>query len=322
MNKTLTVVSLAALASIANAQNTKAPKPAPTPAAPTPAAPAPSPAPAPAPTPAPTPTPEAAAPPADPNAPATPPADPATPAADPAKPAEPAKTEPPKTEPPSIGMPVGTTIVDDGGVNSSVDAPAKKRSTIAFELSGTGAYTANEYVQYQGWTLKNGAPKGTRLEVNVVGILLAYELTSMSNSQACNDQTGACVTGDFGSTTFHSLDIGYRFRFSQIGPVRPFVTLSLIAARASAGDWSAMTSSTPVWGAGARGGFGVEIPLVAKVFVSASIAYRMLITSNPLYEENQADAQTILLGSGDKPSGDFAEDVHMVAGYVGVGIEL
>lgn len=47
----------------------------------------------------------------------------------------------------------------------------------------------------------------------------------------------------------------------------------------------------------------------------------LVITENALYSADAADALTALVG-GDKPNGDFAEDVHFVSGYVGFGVTL
>jgi len=128
------------------------------------------------------------------------------------------------------------------------------------------------------------------------------------------------MTGNFGSTRFHSLELGYRFRFGRLGPVRPFVTASLGGVLASSGDWSTQTSKTVKGGSG-RAGLGVEYPIAGRFFLSATLAYRILVTENPLRNADAESANKLLLG-GDIPNGDYAEDLHLVSGYVGFGVAL
>jgi len=322
MNKLITLSTLLA-ASTAFAQPKPAPAPAPAPA-PTPA-PTPAPAPA-APTPAPTPT-----------TPTTPPADPNAPAATPAAPPETAPTPPADGLPPvgtvtttavpsgiSDAKPSPGTVVtlDDGGVGA--DRPPSsdggpKKPKIALELSGTGSVTANQYIEYRGWKLEHGANKGFRLEANLAGVLLAYELSALSNTQACSDS--GCMTGDFGSATFHSIELGYRFRLGMMGPIRPFIAASLGGVLANAGTWSPMTDKTVKGGSG-RAVFGVEYPIAGQFFVSATLGYRLIITENPLRNEDEENANKILTGNTSVPSGDYAEDLHLISGYVGFGLTL
>lgn len=247
------------------------------------------------------------------------PAEPATPA-DPAKPAEPEKKVTITPAPsgaidtrPTPGAVISSTT-DDGGVHaSSGGSGGGKSSKIALELSGTGGGIANQFVEYKGWTFENGAPKGFRFEANLIGIQLAYELSSMSNEQAC---AANCLTGSFGSTTVHSIELGYRFRFSKIGPVRPFVAASLGGVLASGGDWWESTK-----GGSGRAGFGVEIPILDRFFASATVAYRIVVVENPLRNADAEKADKVLLMT-DVPNGDYAEDLHVVAGYVGFGVQL
>jgi len=256
--------------------------------------------------------------------------EPAPPAADPAKPAEPAPT-PAEPEPenkvtitpapsgaldtkPTSGSMISSTV-DDGGVRASSDGStgSGKAPKIALELSGAGGGLANQLVEYKGWTFENGVPKGFRFEANLVGIQLAYELSSMTNEQAC---AADCLTGSFGSTTIHSIELGYRFRFSKIGPVRPFVAASLGGVLASGGDWWGSTK-----GGSGRAGFGVEIPIADKFFASATVAYRIVVIENPLRNADAEKADKVLLMT-EVPNGDYAEDMHVVAGYVGFGVQL
>jgi len=268
------------------------------------------------------------------------PAAPAAPA-DPAKPADPAAPVPEKdaaceTNPCDKGTDKKVTITpaptgaldtrptpgavlssttDDGGVRASSDgAGGRARSPrIALELSGAGAGIANQFVEYKGWTFENGAPKGFRFEANLIGIQLAYELSSMANEQAC---AATCLTGSFGSTTAHSIELGYRFRFSQIGPVRPFVAASIGGVLASGGDWWGSTK-----GGSGRAGVGIEVPIMDRFFASATVAYRILVVENPLRNADAEKADKVLLMT-DVPNGDYAEDLHVVAGYVGFGVSL
>lgn len=264
--------------------------------------------------------------PADPAAPppADKPAEPATPPTEPAKPAEPEKPKGTNSAvptgaidtKPTAGSMISSTV-DDGGVSASSGGPAKSKPRIALELSGAGAYIANQYVEYKGWTLENGMPKGFRFEADLIGILVGYELSSMGNDQACGT---SCVTGSFGSTTMHALEVGYRYRFSQLGPVRPFLTMSLGGVIADTGNWSPMAKT--VKGGQGRAGFGVEVPIMDKFFASASIAYRIVITENPMRDPGLEGSQSVLVPAGDKPNGDYAEDLHLVSAYIGFGVSL
>jgi hypothetical protein len=220
---------------------------------------------------------------------------------------------------PSVGS---EPIVLDPGTGTT-DTGAKPRSTdkkpkIALEVSGTGSYTANQYIEYRGWKLEHGSNKGFRLEANLIGIQLAYELSALSNTQACSDTT--CLMGDYGSATFHSLELGYRFRLGMMGPVRPFIAASLGGVLANAGTWSPMTDKNQFGGSG-RAAFGVEYP-IGKLFVSATLGYRLIITPNPLRDEDEESANKLLTGNTEVPSGDYAEDLHLISGYVGVGLTL
>ena len=259
--------------------------------------------------------------PVDPAAPPAPTADkPAEPPATPATPPTPAgPTAAQSTAPTTSALPKGPVehSFDTVGVEQTAE-PKKGNPKIAIELSGTGSYTANDYVEYKGWTLKTGANKGFRLEANLIGIQVAYELSSMANDQACGPS--GCLTGSFGSTRFHSFELGYRFRFSRLGPVRPFVAASIGGVLASSGDWSMQTSKT-VYGGSGRAGFGIEIPIADRFFASATIAYRITVTQNPLRDKGAEKANKILVG-GDVPNGDYAEDSHLISGYVGFGVEL
>lgn len=266
-------------------------------------------APAPAPAPVPTPAPDTATP------------DGAAPAE--VKAEEPVAPVAPTPEPVAAPAPVVTSapvadapMVDTGA--STTTSPKKPR--LAIELSGTGSYTANPYLEYRGWTMETGTNKGGRFEANLIGIQIAYELSSMSNSQACG--AAGCMTGDYGSTTIHAFELGYRLRLGMMGPVRPFVAASLGAVLASSGDWSPMTASTTAKGGAGRLGFGVEYPVGDQFFVSASLAYRILVTTNPLRDLDAERAQKALVGGTDIPTGDYAEDLHLVSAYLGFGVSL
>jgi hypothetical protein len=318
MRKIIINVSLASLTTVAMAQTPPAPAPKPT-----------SPTPPSAPT-----TPTTPATPAAPTGPATPtaPSDAAAPttAPDATAPATtPETTAPattpdataPATTPPPVAPvaappPVSATTMPEHDGGEPTARPGKPK--IAFELSGTTSYAANPYVQYRGWTLENGANTGLRLEANLVGIIVGYELSAMSNDQACAD---TCVMGDFGSTKIHSFELGYRYRLPMMGPVRPFAALSLGGVLANAGDWSASSNKT-VKGGSTRAGVGIEYPIAGRFFASATLAYRLVITENPLRSLDDERAQKLLVGGTDIPSGDYAEDLHQVSGYLGFGVAL
>lgn len=220
---------------------------------------------------------------------------------------------------PTIGARPGTHIDDNGGAIDERKSPDKKPFLTA-EASGAGAKLANQYIEYKGWTLKNGASKGFRLGATLMGIEVGYEFSSLANDQACD--ASHCISGS-GSTTFHALDAGYHYRFGKIGPVRPFIAGTLTAVRANAGDWSSATANKTVWGGGARLGIGVEVPIIAKVYATGAIAYRLMVTENPLRDKDAENANTVLVTNGMEPAnGDYAEDVHMIGAYVGVGVEL
>lgn len=68
--------------------------------------------------------------------------------------------------------------------------------------------------------------------------------------------------------------------------------------------------------------FGVEYPIAEKFFNSATLGYRLLVTENPLRDKEEERANKILTGNTSIPSGDYAEDLHLVSGYVGVGLTL
>ena len=207
-----------------------------------------------------------------------------------------------------------SSTVDGGGVSASSGESAPKKSKIALEISGAGAGIANQFIEYKGWKFENGPSKGLRLEANLIGIQLAYELSSMSNTQACASD---CYKAS-GSTSIHSFELGYRFRFSQLGPVRPFVTASIGGVLANGGDYTMDKSAK---GGSGRAGFGIEIPIMDKFFASATLAYRIVVVENPLRNVDQEKADKILLGT-DVPNGDYAEDLHMISGYVGFGVQL
>lgn len=69
------------------------------------------------------------------------------------------------------------------------------------------------------------------------------------------------MTGDYGSTTIHAFELGYRVRLGMMGPVRPFVAASLGAVLANSGDWSPVSANTTSKGGAGRLGFGVEYPV-------------------------------------------------------------
>ena len=248
-----------------------------------------------------------------------PPTDPTPPPATTAAPADP--TPPPATTaaPPTAPAAPFRSSFDDSDLGVQAAAPAgPHKPVLTVELTGAGGARANPYIQYQGWTLETGAPLGTRLEVDLVGIAIGYELTTMSNDQACGV---GCFEGSFGSTRFQALDVGYRYRFSPLGPVRPFLNVSLGGVLANSGDWSMATNKT-VKGGVARAGFGIEIPITPNFFASAAIAYRLMITENPLRNADADTANKVFANSGSTPTGDYAEDVHLISGYIGIGASL
>lgn len=262
--------------------------------------------------PAPVPAPEAPAPddnkPEDPKPEVKPP-EVAPPAAEPAPP-------PPTASP----APSSSSIpVFDDTPTSTTNVGERTRSgpRIAIELSGAGGKLGDPYVVYRGWTLENGATKGTRLEGQLGGITLAYELTSMSNTQAC---AAGCVTGSFGSTTFHALELGYHYRFRMIGPLRPFLAATVGGVIGNSGDW-AMTSATSKGGA-ARAAFGLEIPFAGRFYATGMISYRLIITTNPYRNDQLETASKVLINPADEPAGNFAEDAHIIGVNLGVGVAL
>jgi hypothetical protein len=222
-------------------------------------------------------------------------------------------TEPTTSAGPRAFDDAGTTTVSS---SSSKDAKSGKPK-LALELSGGGGQLADPYIVYKGWTLENGASKGTRLEFHLGGIMFGYDLTAMSNTQACSN--AGCLTGDFGSTSFHALEVGYRYRMGMLGPVRPFITASLGGVRASAGDW-AMQSGT-AFGAVARAAVGVEIPIAGRFFASGAIGYRLVVTQNPYRSTDGDTINTAFIGS-DEPNGDYVDDAHVVGVNIGVGVSL
>jgi hypothetical protein len=175
---------------------------------------------------------------------------------------------------------------------------------------------ASPYIHHQGWDLKNGLGGGLRFEAQAIGILLGYELTAMSNTEACG--TG-CMEGDFGTTTFHAVDLGYRLRI-PVGPVRPFAQLSVGGVMAKAGTWNANSNET-VFGGQARAAAGVEFPFGDRYFASASLSYRFIMTANPLRETGEEDVNAALLDV-DTAMGDLIEDAHLISILAGIGVEL
>lgn len=188
---------------------------------------------------------------------------------------------------------------------------------IAVELSLQSAYTANPYIQYKGYTFETGTAAGVRLEGNLKGLMVAYEVSNMANEQACGTQ---CIMGEFGSTRVHSLEVGYRYRLGELGPIRPFLAGSLGGVLASQGTWT--TDSRIAKGGIGRLAAGIEVPILGKFFASASIAYRVVVTENPFRSVELEAAQMIFVDAGDPPNGDYAEDLHLVSGYVGFGVSL
>lgn len=204
-----------------------------------------------------------------------------------------------------------------GSVSASSGGKKGGPPKLALELSGAGGQLADPYIVYKGWTLENGASKGTRLEFHLGGIMFGYELTAMSNTKACSE--AGCLTGDFGSTSFHALEVGYRYRMGKIALLRPFITASLGAVRASAGDW-AMQSGTG-YGAVGRVAAGVELPIAGRFFASGAIGYRMFVTENP-YRSNELDTVNAAFIGSEKPNGDYVDDAHVIGVNLGVGISL
>jgi hypothetical protein len=282
-------------------------------------APPPAPAPAPAPTPA-DPAEQPVDPAADPAAqPADPPADAAAPAVPAEAPAEPTPDVAPTPEPAApVATPEPTPMPETSSADVAAEAPAASRGnpTFAFELSAAGAMPLNPYVEHQGWDLKNGLGGGMRLEGHAIGIMLGYEFTALSNSEACGI---GCFEGDFGTTTMHALDVGYRLRI-PIGPVRPFAELSVGGVMAKAGTWNAQSNDS-VLGGQARVGAGVEYPFADRFFASAQLSYRMVVTENPLRDEGEEDANTMFLGVEPGVS-DYVEDSHLLTLSAGIGAEL
>lgn len=256
-----------------------------------------------------------AEPPPAPDKPAEPPSDqPADKPAEPAKPAEPPPVINTTPSPTSSQPPLFEG--HDTAVTHQAEQPAGNPK-IAVELSLTSGRLADPFVVYRGWTLENGQSVGTRLEANLIGIVIAYELTSMSNTRACGV---GCFEGDFGSTKINTLEIGYRYRIGKFGPVRPFVALSVGGALANIGGWS-MTSDKTVKGGLGRATVGIEIPLLNKFFASASLGYRAIVVENPLRDKDLEVANQALIGT-TVPNGDYAEDAHLISGYVGFGVSL
>jgi hypothetical protein len=269
-----------------------------------------------------------------PPAPPTPPTEPTAAPPDPGLPAAPPAAAPAEVPADAAPAPVVTTTAAPPAITDAKPSPGEvvtvdsgeppavttraKTPRIALELSGTGSYTANQYIEYRGYKLEHGSNKGVRVEANVIGIQAAYEMSSLSNTQVCGV---GCMTGDYGSTTMHSLELGYRFRLGMMGPVRPFIAASLGGVLANAGTWSPMTDKNVLGGSG-RAAFGIEYPITSGFFVSATLAYRILVTENPLRDEDEEKANKILTGNTDIPSGDYAEDLHLISAYVGIGLTL
>lgn len=263
--------------------------------------------------PAPAPMPEA--PPPDDNKPEKP-EDPKPPEAAP-------PTAKPETPPPPTASPAPSSssipVFDDVSTSSSTTDAVAPRSgpRLAIEISGAGGKLGDPYVVYRGWTLENGATKGTRLEGQLGGITLAYELTSMSNTRACG---AGCVTGNFGSTTFHAVELGYHYRFGMIGPLRPYLAATLGGVLGNSGDW-AMTSATSKGGV-ARAAFGIEIPFAGRFYATGMFSYRLIITTNPYRNDQLESASKVLINPADEPAGNFAEDAHIMGVNLGVGVTL
>ena len=184
----------------------------------------------------------------------------------------------------------------------------------------TSGRLADPYVVNKGYTLENGQAIGTRVEANLVGISLSYELARLSNTQACTADT--CFSGDFGATTIHTVELGYRLRFSQMGIVRPFLHVGIGGVLASVGDWSMTTTDKTIKGGEARAAIGIEIPFANRFFGSASLGYRFIVTENPLRNHDAEKADKVFIDAGDPVAGDYAEDAHLITGYLGIGVTL
>lgn len=254
------------------------------------------------------------------------------PAPPPADPEPPTPPEEPKPEPPNpkAESPITTTAptssapraFDDMPTSVSTSGEVETKSDkpkLAVELSLASGQLADPFIQYRGWSLENGISKGTRLEGNLGGILVAYELSSMSNAKACI-AGGDCLTGDFGSTTMHSLEVGYRYRTSKLLVLRPFIAASLGGVIGNAGDWA--MSSGAFKGGLARAVAGVELPISGKIFGSASIGYRFMVVENPYHSKDLEKLQAVFINAGKAPNGDYVEDLHSIAVYLGVGVSL
>ena len=76
---------------------------------------------------------------------------------------------------------------DDLGATATVAAPESSgRPTLVLELSGAGAYVANPYVEYKGWTFDTGSGRGARLEANLIGADLIGADLIMANLTGAN----------------------------------------------------------------------------------------------------------------------------------------
>jgi hypothetical protein len=262
-------------------------------------------------------------------APATTPA--TTPAAETVLPPEPAPIEAtpaPAAEPAPVAplrepmSPAPVTAIlpapETSAVVASKPLPASfsERPWVAFEVSGVGAVPVSPWIQHQGWDYKNAAGGGVRLEAHLLGISLGYELNSLGNKEACG--TG-CVSGSFGSTKIHAVDLGYRMRLPLGNRFRPFVELGLGGIMANAGDWNSQSNKT-VYGGEARLGGGLEINF-GNFFVSVRGVYRYFVTQNPVENKTTEQINAAFLGVTPKPS-DKAEDGHLLGILVGVGVGI
>lgn len=273
-------------------------------------------------------------PPADPEQPKPPDATPEAPKAEEPTPEAPKPEAPKPEEPKGVNIPStpaptsesgsgGAHAFDDlGSTSVSASSTSTHRGTkpkIAVELALASGQLADPFIQYKGWSFENGLAKGMRLEGNLGGIMAAYELTSMSNDELCI-ANGDCLTGKFGSTTMHSVELGYRYRMNKILMLRPFIAASLGGVIGDAGDWG-MTSGSFKGGL-ARAVAGVELPIAGKVFGSASIGYRFMIVENPYHSKELETLQTAFVNAGKSTAADYAEDLHAIALYLGVGLSL
>jgi hypothetical protein len=208
-------------------------------------------------------------------------------------------------------------MLDEDASVSAKAAPGRSTNpTVAFELAATSGFSANPYLEHQGWEFKTGAPTGVRLQAHLIGILLGYEYTRASNSEVCS---GGCFEGrDMGSTTMQALEVGFRLRI-QAGPVRPFGELAFGGVIAKSGDWSAETSES-VYGGQARGAIGVEYPFAGRFFASGSIGYKFVVTESPLKDDAEEELNAAILGI-DPSAGDAVEDAHVITFGVGMGVE-